>query len=192
MLTGTLVILPAAARRALDAEAAAMRIAADRGCAGARSPAAPVISAWRRRATALSALVALVTRLFQRGAIRLLVGTQALLGEGWDAPAINSLILASNAGSYMLSNQMRGRAIRIDPAAPGQGRRDLAPRDGRRLGAAAKRWRRERRCRLCWPGASMPSKGIVERGGPQRSRTGWTGSALDFGAEPVGPRMKRR
>ncbi|MFV0555667.1 MAG: hypothetical protein ACK5LM_00975, partial [Lactovum sp.] len=34
------------------------------------------------------------------------------LGEGWDAPAINSLILASFVGSFVLSNQMRGRAIR--------------------------------------------------------------------------------
>lgn len=31
---------------------------------------------------------------------------------------LNSLILASNMASFMLSNQMRGRAIRIDPAAP--------------------------------------------------------------------------
>ncbi len=48
----------------------------------------------------------------------MLVGTQALLGEGWDAPSINSLVLASNAASYMLSNQMRGRAIRSDPDTP--------------------------------------------------------------------------
>ncbi|WP_341711469.1 DEAD/DEAH box helicase family protein [Erythrobacter sp.] len=64
------------------------------------------------------ALVGLVTELFQRGNITILVGTQALLGEGWDAPVINSLILASNSASYMLSNQMRGRAIRIDPHRP--------------------------------------------------------------------------
>lgn len=60
--------------------------------------------------------VALITLLFAQGHIRVLVGTQALLGEGWDAPSINSLVLASNAGSFMLSNQMRGRAIRTDPA----------------------------------------------------------------------------
>ena len=59
-----------------------------------------------------------MTRLFRDGHIRLLVGTQALLGEGWDAPSINTLVLASNVGSYMLSNQMRGRAIRTDPADP--------------------------------------------------------------------------
>lgn len=62
--------------------------------------------------------VRLVTHLFNLGAIRILVGTQALLGEGWDAPTINTLVLASNVGSYMLSNQMRGRAIRTDQAVP--------------------------------------------------------------------------
>ena len=50
--------------------------------------------------------------------ITVLIGTQALLGEGWDAPAINSLILSSTVSSYMLSNQMRGRAIRIDKHNP--------------------------------------------------------------------------
>lgn len=54
----------------------------------------------------------LVTELFQDGYIQVLVGTKSLLGEGWDSPCINSLILASFVGSFMLSNQMRGRAIR--------------------------------------------------------------------------------
>ena len=43
-----------------------------------------------------------------------LIGTAALLGEGWDAPCVNSLIMASYVGSFMQSNQMRGRAIRVD------------------------------------------------------------------------------
>lgn len=59
-------------------------------------------------------IVRLVTDMFNAGDITVLVGTQALLGEGWDAPSINSLILSSTVSSYMLSNQMRGRAIRID------------------------------------------------------------------------------
>ena len=59
-------------------------------------------------------MTALVTDLFSAGRIRILVGTRALLGEGWDAPCINTLVLASFVGSYMLSNQMRGRAIRTD------------------------------------------------------------------------------
>ncbi len=58
-------------------------------------------------------MVALITQLFTDGNITVLVGTKSLLGEGWDAPCINSLILATVVGSYVLSNQMRGRAIRV-------------------------------------------------------------------------------
>ena len=62
--------------------------------------------------------VTILTELLERGEINVLVGTRALLGEGWDAPCINSLILASSVGSYMLTNQMRGRAIRVDKQNP--------------------------------------------------------------------------
>lgn len=62
--------------------------------------------------------VSLVTEAFSQGLIQILVGTKALLGEGWDSPCINSLIMASFIGSFMLSNQMRGRAIRRDPLVP--------------------------------------------------------------------------
>lgn len=55
-----------------------------------------------------------VGKLFEKGELQILVGTKSLLGEGWDSPCINSLILASFVGSFVLSNQMRGRAIRID------------------------------------------------------------------------------
>lgn len=60
-------------------------------------------------------VVAAVTQLFQQGDIHALVGTKSLLGEGWDAPCVNTLILATYVGSFMLSNQMRGRTIRTDP-----------------------------------------------------------------------------
>ena len=63
-------------------------------------------------------IVRLVTDMFNAGDLTVLVGTQALLGEGWDAPSINSLVLSSTVSSYMLSNQMRGRAIRIDSNHP--------------------------------------------------------------------------
>ncbi len=63
-------------------------------------------------------VVKLMTEMFNQGYFNILVGTQALLGEGWDAPALNSLILSSTIASYMSSNQMRGRAIRIDKNNP--------------------------------------------------------------------------
>ena len=40
-----------------------------------------------------------------------MVGTQALLGEGWDAPFVNTLIMASSISSYVTSNQIRGVKI---------------------------------------------------------------------------------
>jgi len=58
-------------------------------------------------------IVSVITELFTRGKMNVLVGTKSLLGEGWDSPCINSLILATYVGSFMLSNQMRGRAIRV-------------------------------------------------------------------------------
>lgn len=58
-------------------------------------------------------LTGAVTDIFTAGYMQALIGTKSLLGEGWDAPCVNSLILASFVGSFMLSNQMRGRAIRI-------------------------------------------------------------------------------
>ena len=62
--------------------------------------------------------VCLITSVFEQGGITVLVGTKSLLGEGWDAPCINTLVLASFVDSFMLSNQMRGRAIRVDSTQP--------------------------------------------------------------------------
>jgi hypothetical protein len=59
-----------------------------------------------------------VTDIFSKGCMQVLIGTKSLLGEGWDSPCINSLILASFVGAFMLSNQMRGRAIRVFKAEP--------------------------------------------------------------------------
>jgi superfamily II DNA or RNA helicase len=60
-------------------------------------------------------MVPWITSLYEDGHVRILVGTAALLGEGWDAPKTNALILASFVASFMLSTQMRGRAIRSVP-----------------------------------------------------------------------------
>ena len=57
-------------------------------------------------------IVDAVSQLFEEGYMQVLIGTKSLLGEGWDSPCVNTLILASFVGSFMLSNQMRGRAIR--------------------------------------------------------------------------------
>lgn len=59
-------------------------------------------------------VVHIITEIFQCGGIQVLIGTKSLLGEGWDAPKMNSLVLASFVSSFVLSNQMRGRVIRTD------------------------------------------------------------------------------
>lgn len=64
------------------------------------------------------AMVPLMTELLRMGAVNVLVGTASLLGEGWDAPFLNTLVLASWVGSWVLSNQMRGRAIRTETGNP--------------------------------------------------------------------------
>lgn len=63
-------------------------------------------------------MVRVITDIFSKGKIDVLVGTTALLGEGWDAPSLNTLILASYVGTFMLTNQMRGRAIRTERGNP--------------------------------------------------------------------------
>lgn len=66
-------------------------------------------------ATGGGQVLELGTWLFGEGHINVLIGTAALLGEGWDAPAVNSLVMATVIGSFVSSNQIRGRAIRVDP-----------------------------------------------------------------------------
>jgi len=102
MLTGEWVILP---RTVVESE----------GCAGLGEPLphAPEyirITQWRS-----GEAVTRVTQLFEAGKLRCLVGTAMLLGEGWDAPSINTLVIASSVGTHVQSHQMRGRALRINP-----------------------------------------------------------------------------
>lgn len=117
VLSGKLVLLPASCRDALAAECALRGIPSHLVSATA-IVVAPTYLVVSFNGPSASRSVEVVTALFERGHITALVGTQALLGEGWDAPSVNSLVLASNSAAYMLSNQMRGRAIRIDPNRP--------------------------------------------------------------------------
>lgn len=60
------------------------------------------------------------TQLLAAGELDTIVGTRSLLGQGWDAPCLNSIVLASSVGSFVSTNQMRGRALRRDPDNPGK------------------------------------------------------------------------
>ncbi len=117
VLTGSLVILPARAEKSFCAIAERKGISRENILSKPLRHDGDYVEVELRGPLAHE-MVHVVTEVFQQGEITILVGTQSLLGEGWDAPSINSLILASVVGSYMLSNQMRGRAIRIDPDAP--------------------------------------------------------------------------
>ena len=119
VLTGSLVIVPRRALADLQHTAAALGLAAKQFSVQ-HLAACPGHAVLKGTDGGSASLVRLVTVLFQRGDIRILVGTQSLLGQGWDAPALNTLVLASNTASFMMSNQMRGRAIRTDPARPGK------------------------------------------------------------------------
>ena len=113
VLCGSLIVIP---RGALDAFALESGVPAEKLLSSCR----PFTDREGRdlgyleveAAGRLSLYTQVMTALFEAGWIQILVGTKSLLGEGWDAPCVNSLILASFVGSYVLGNQMRGRAIR--------------------------------------------------------------------------------
>jgi len=111
VLSGSIVIIPALAADALFAAAKKLHIPNSH----IRTTSLKADSRFVRvkiRGESNQNIVHLITELFSAGNIQVLVGTKSLLGEGWDAPSINTLVLASFVGSFMLSNQMRGRAIR--------------------------------------------------------------------------------
>lgn len=59
-----------------------------------------------------------VTRFFEDGGARVLIGTRALLGEGWNARRVTGLVDLTSATSTTAVVQTRGRALRIDPFWP--------------------------------------------------------------------------
>jgi superfamily II DNA or RNA helicase len=115
ILTGTMIIIPKSAKKTFETETQ------KNGIAKIECSPLPFDSNYllvKQSEELNHCVVHLVTQIFQQGEIEILIGTKSLLGEGWDAPAINSLILASFVGSFVLSNQMRGRAIRTQSNNP--------------------------------------------------------------------------
>ena len=64
------------------------------------------------------AWVELATRVLESGVSGVLIGTRALLGEGWDCPAVNCLVDLTVATTGVSVQQMRGRSLRLDPGDP--------------------------------------------------------------------------
>lgn len=111
-LSGTVILLPMDTKEKLE------ELLQRKGCQGTLSPVRETGYGQLKVKGKNTHVVAVITELFRQGAVNVLVGTKSLLGEGWDAPCINSLVLATYVGSFMLSNQMRGRTIRTDREHP--------------------------------------------------------------------------
>lgn len=79
------------------------------------SAATPTLEGWNARQW-----VPVITEFFARGGSRVLIGTRGLLGEGWDSQCVNTLIDLTSATTPTAIVQMRGRALRLDPARPGK------------------------------------------------------------------------
>lgn len=107
-LSGSVILVPADTKEKLE------EFLKKKGCAGTLLPIGSTGYGRLQVKGKNSHVVAAVTELFRQREINVLIGTKSLLGEGWDAPCVNSLILATYVGSFMLSNQMRGRTIRTD------------------------------------------------------------------------------
>ncbi len=117
VMCGTLILLPANKMDRLYQKLADNKVSPDAISTGRFDDDKDYVRVMPKESIRNS-IVGIITEMFCGGDLTVLIGTQALLGEGWDAPAINSLILSSTVSSYMLSNQMRGRAIRIDKNHP--------------------------------------------------------------------------
>ncbi|QQO08907.1 DEAD/DEAH box helicase family protein [Breznakiella homolactica] len=62
--------------------------------------------------------VPLVSYALERGIIRCLISTRSLLGEGWNAVRLNTLIDLTSVTGYAMVNQIRGRTLRLDDKRP--------------------------------------------------------------------------
>ncbi|KAA9149480.1 DEAD/DEAH box helicase [Microbacterium lushaniae] len=78
----------------------------------------PDVSEVHAPGVSAAALVRAASVLLTRGAVHVVVGTRGLFGEGWDCPAVNTLIDLTAVSSASGTQQLRGRTLRLDPAWP--------------------------------------------------------------------------
>lgn len=115
ILTGSLIVLPKESAEILK------NIIPDRLLKDLKTKPFQIDNSYRKievSGNLSGRIIHYITDLFKMGGINVLVGTKSLLGEGWDAPFLNTLILATMVGSFVSSNQLRGRVIRTDPSNP--------------------------------------------------------------------------
>lgn len=124
-------------------------------------------------------LVVAVSDLIASGDVRLVVGTRGLLGEGWDCPAVNTLVDLTTAATATAVQQLRGRTIRLDPAWPGKVAHNwsvacLLPADSRlRSTADLDRLRRKADC--VWS-VVLPDPDDEDESAPPAIETGLAGA----------------
>lgn len=58
--------------------------------------------------------IRMATALFEQGAIKCLVGTRGIFGEGWDSLSLNTLIDMTSVTTSTAVQQLRGRTLRLD------------------------------------------------------------------------------
>lgn len=117
VLSGSIVIIPASLIPAFESVATEYSIFETNFCELTNDSSYVLVQLSEQ---VRKSVVQIITAMFERGRFEVLIGTKSLLGEGWDAPSVNTLVLASFVGSFVLSNQMRGRAIRTQKNNPGK------------------------------------------------------------------------
>ncbi|MFE6511298.1 DEAD/DEAH box helicase [Nocardioides sp. NPDC057767] len=114
LVTGATVAGPPATLDALVAHIAETDPALAQGLAVEKEEAyATLVGRWGSRQW-----VAHVTRFFEAGGCRVLVGTRGLLGEGWDARSVTGIVDLTAATTTTAVVQLRGRSLRTDPGRP--------------------------------------------------------------------------
>lgn len=78
----------------------------------------PHVRALRAPGATLAGVVSAVAQLLTSGLLHVVVGTRGLFGEGWDCPAVNTLIDLTAVSTASATQQLRGRTLRLDPAWP--------------------------------------------------------------------------
>ena len=79
---------------------------------------APQVSEVHAPGVSSASLVRAASVLLTRGDLHVVVGTRGLFGEGWDCPAVNTLIDLTAVATASATQQLRGRTLRLDPAWP--------------------------------------------------------------------------
>jgi len=122
-LTGLHPVLVTAKHLRIAARDADVLLPALRRHLGTELPASPVdgtpgVLAVETAGTGSAAVIAAVSALLTDATTRLVVGTRGLLGEGWDCPAVNTMIDLTAVATSSATQQLRGRTLRLDPAWP--------------------------------------------------------------------------